>query len=108
MQITIKGQDIAGTREDRDHAGGAQKVYRFENGRGASVVCHSFSYGGAEGLWELAVLRLLGGEEFSLDYSTPLTSDVLGWLDDADVEEALLQIAALPAVGAETEAPPGA
>lgn len=37
--------------------GGRCKVYKFDNGYGASVVCSpNHSYGGSEGLWELAVL----------------------------------------------------
>ncbi len=36
--------------------GGIQKIYKFDNGYGASVVKHLFSYGGAQGLWEMALL----------------------------------------------------
>lgn len=37
--------------------GGIQRVYKFSNGFGASVVKHEFSYGGRKGLWELAVIK---------------------------------------------------
>ena len=41
---------------ERPMRDGTQVVYKFENGYGASVVCHEFSYGGDQGLKELAVL----------------------------------------------------
>ncbi len=33
---------------------GIQKIYKFKNGYGASVVCHKVSYGHNSGLWEIA------------------------------------------------------
>ncbi|MBU9391830.1 hypothetical protein KTE71_30515 [Burkholderia multivorans] len=42
---------------ERPLNGGTQKLYRFENGFGASVVQHEYSYGRDAGLWELAVIR---------------------------------------------------
>ena len=32
-------------------------VFQFENGFGASVIRGLYTYGGRQGLWELAVLR---------------------------------------------------
>ncbi|MGI5162776.1 hypothetical protein ACQEU3_47220 [Spirillospora sp. CA-253888] len=75
--------------------GGTQALYRFPNGYGASVVQHSFSYGGDQGLWELGVL-VWEGEQYGLTYSTPITDDVLGHLGEGDVAEVLQRIAALP------------
>lgn len=72
--------------------GGTQQIYKFPNGYGASVIQSRFSYGGDRGLWELAVLN--SREE--LDYSTPITSDVLGYLTWDEVQTTLAQIAALP------------
>ena len=63
----------------------------FDNGYGASVVSHSFSYGGALGLYEIAVLR---GDD--IVYDTPITSDVVGFLSEDDVTEVLKQIQQLP------------
>lgn len=68
--------------------GGIQHIFRFENGYGASVVQHAYSYGGANGSWELAVLD----ENDDLCYDTEITSDVIGWLDWTDVEVILAQI----------------
>ena len=73
--------------------GGVQKLYDFANGYGASVVKHQFSYGGKDGKWEVAVLGKNGG----LDYSTPITDDVLGYLEWSEVERVLDDIERLPA-----------
>lgn len=84
---------------ERVRNGGRQIVIRFPNGFGASVVQHSFSYGGDQGLWELAVLRTTSEDPWDIEitYSTPITPDVIGWLDEADVIETLERIAQLPA-----------
>lgn len=78
------------------HGDGEQKLYRFDNNYGASVVRHSFSYGSEEGLWELAVLIFDTGANWNLTYDTPVTSDVLGHLTNDDVEATLAKIEALP------------
>jgi hypothetical protein len=84
----------------RRNNGGAQHIYRFANGYGASVVIHSFSYGRESGLWELGVVTFDDNDRWHLTYATPVTDDVLGDLTDADVAETLVEIAALPAVSA--------
>lgn len=74
---------------------GIQKVYNFPNGYGASVVKHSFSYGGKDNKWELAVLK--DGE---LCYDTDITTDVLGHLNDPEVDNYLRQIERLEVANA--------
>lgn len=77
--------------------GGASHIYSFPNGWSASVVQHDFSYGSDEGLWELAVGTFdVDTGSFALDYSTPITDDVLGSLTDDDVAATLVLVAALP------------
>jgi hypothetical protein len=66
---------------------GVQHKYAFPNGYGASVVKHDFSYGGKNGLWELAVLN-----EGELDFSTVITHDVIGHLSWKEVEKVLENI----------------
>ena len=73
---------------------GTQRVYRFPNGYGASVVRFRFSYGADRGLWELAVLKFRDSD-WDLTYDTPITNDVIGHLSESDVESTLDQIAAL-------------
>jgi hypothetical protein len=60
----------------------------FENGYGASVVRHEYSYGGNDGLYELAVLNSDG----ELCYDTPITNDVIGYLRDIDVTDVMAKI----------------
>jgi hypothetical protein len=60
---------------------GLLKRYMFNNGYGASVVSHSFSYGGNSGLFELAVLDKNG----ELTYDTSITNDVIGHLTQEEV-----------------------
>jgi len=70
---------------------GVQHIYGFPNGYGASVVKHDFSYGGKDGLWELAVLDSDG----ALCYHTPITHDVIGYLSWPYVEGILQEIKGL-------------
>jgi len=77
-------------------SGAVQKLYKFTNGYGASVVKGEHTYGGDEGLWELAVIVFNTNGDFSLCYTTPITSDVEGHLTDDKVEELLAKIDALP------------
>jgi hypothetical protein len=73
---------------------GIQYLAFYPNGYGASIVQHKYSYGNDQGLWEVAVIK--GTEEdWNICYDTPITSDVLGYLSEADVEDVLLQIEAL-------------
>ena len=63
----------------------------FDNGYGASVIRGPFSYGGEDGLYELAVM-----DKDGLCYDTPVTTDVEGRLTEDDVTTLLAQIKALP------------
>ena len=67
--------------ENNNVNGGTQRIYKFPNGYGASVIRHQGSYGFKNGLWELAVLDSSG----DLCYSTPITDDVIGHLSDEEV-----------------------
>lgn len=76
---------------------GTQDLYKFSNGYGASVICHDFSYGGEEGLKELAVIKFdkENPELWGLCYTTHVTDDVIGYLTDEAVEKLLTEIANL-------------
>lgn len=84
----------------RTHPGGegTQRIYRFPNGYGASVIQSPYSYGGRDGLYELAVAKFNGEDhdDWSLCYETEITDDVLGYLTEREVREALDKIAGLP------------
>jgi len=68
-----------------------QKIYTFDNGYGASVICNQGSYGNDNGLFELAVLDKDG----KLCYDTPITDDVEGYLTFQGVADILKEIESL-------------
>lgn len=76
---------------DMPEQNGYQLVYQFDNGYGASVVKHDFSYGGKNGQYEVAVLD----NEGALCYDTPITSDVIGYLTMTEVDKILVNISHL-------------
>lgn len=65
---------------------------QFQNGRGVSIIRNRWSYGGKSGLFEVAVLDASG----ELDYSTPVTGDVLGYLNPSEVVDVMRQVSELP------------
>ena len=74
--------------EHPNHMGGVQALIEFENGYGASIVCTPYTYGGKEGLYELAVF----GKDGHISYDTPITNDVLGYLKPEEVTDILQKI----------------
>ena len=77
--------------EEGDFYGGVQKLYQFDNKKGASVIRHEGSYGYDSGKWEVAVLDKSG----EIDYSTEITNDVIGHLEWKQVSKILREIQAL-------------
>lgn len=77
----------------RPHLGGYQYIFEFPNGYSASIIKNKHSYGGRQGLWELAVVDKDG----NVLYDTPITDDVIGYLGDTQVSDYLYKIADLPA-----------
>jgi predicted dehydrogenase len=67
---------------------GQQCIVQFSNGYGASIVQSPYTYGGPDGLYELAVF----GKDGSISYDTPVTSDVEGYLTEEMVTGLLEQI----------------
>ena len=67
---------------------GKQCIVQFSNGYGASIVQGPRTYGGDKGLYELAVF----GKDGQITYDTPITSDVLGYLSEQEVEKTLSDI----------------
>ena len=67
---------------------GQQCIVQFSNGYGASIVQGPHTYGGSDGLYELAVF----GKDGSISYDTPVTSDVEGYLTEDMVTGLLEQI----------------
>jgi hypothetical protein len=67
---------------------GKVSIIHFDNGYGASVVSHTFSYGGKTGLYELAVLK-----DNEINYNNHIADgDVRGYLTEDAVTDLLIQI----------------
>ena len=84
-------KDLEFTSLDTDFLSGKKSRIQFDNGYGASVVSHNFSYGGKQGLYEIAILD----NEGQICYDTPITNDVIGHLTEEDVTEVLIKIQSL-------------
>lgn len=87
LKIMKTFKDLEFNQNNPNDLDDVHALIEFENGYGASVLSTSFSYGGKNGLYELAVLK-----DGDLCYTTPITNNVLGWLKEDDVNEILLQI----------------
>jgi hypothetical protein len=68
---------------------GIQCRIEFSNGYGASIVKGPYTYGGRDGLFELAVINAETGE---INYDTPITDDVVGYLTEDGVSALLAEI----------------
>lgn len=66
--------------------GGISLEFIFSNGYGASVISNNRSYGGPDE-FELAVMK-----DGKVCYDTPITDDILGYLEPEEVAEYLEQI----------------
>ena len=97
---------------ERELNGGVQRLYRFRNGFGASVIRHRGSYGWICGEWELAVVKWVPDEspdntwegwDIQLRYDTPITENVRGWLNEAEADQLLSDIEQLDMEGGESD-----
>jgi len=93
MKTNINNMKTFNDLEFKEHPKGA--VYGgiisriiFDNGYGATVVQGPHSYGGADGLYELAVV----GKDDEICYDTPVTGDVEGYLSETQVTDLLIKI----------------
>ena len=60
---------------------------QFDNGYEVSVVKSEYTYGGKDGLYELAIFK--DGE---ITYATPITDDVIGYLRPEDVTDVMAKV----------------
>ena len=77
------------TQDDRV---GIIKKIQFDNGYGASVACHTESYGGDEGLYEVALIDEEGDIITSPNDPSSNWQDVKGHLTEEEVDALLLEI----------------
>ena len=84
LKVMKKFEDLEFDKlSDEPYMSGVRSRMMFENGFGVSVVSHTYSYGGKDGLFEVAVLD----KEGNLTYETSVTSDVIGYLNPEEVTE---------------------
>lgn len=72
------------------HTERQQWIFATRHGLEVSVTRGSTTYGGSQGLFELAIL-----EDGRCCYTTPITSDILGYLSESEVLETLDRAAML-------------
>ena len=81
---------------ERPHLGGVQRVYRFNDGHGLSLVnapmLHSYPFA-----WEAAVINGVAetGASFRIVYDTPLSNDVEVFQSDDEANEFIERAAEL-------------
>lgn len=98
---TEMGGLVAGLVSETQHRrlSGTQRIYRFRNNYGASVITDPGVVlgflDGSEGDLELAVL-VWRGEDYLLCYDTPITDDTIRGLTEEDVQRYLQLISQLP------------
>lgn len=69
---------------------GIQYIFAFNNNYGASIIKNPYTYGNERDLWEVATLKYLGDiSNYDLFYSELTNFDVLGYLDDKQVNKFL-------------------
>jgi len=89
LKVMKKFEDLEFDKiSDEPYMSGVRSRMMFENGYGVSVVSHTYSYGGKAGLFEVAVLNKNG----DLTYDTPVTNDVVGYLNPDEVTEIMEQV----------------
>lgn len=87
MDLTYSEQFKKYIKEQND-LGYPQTIYKFPNGYGASVIKFNYVYFGIE----IAILRFNKNGKWDIDYSTPITNDVIGGLDEESRDSVLQQI----------------
>jgi len=69
-----------------------QVVFKFPNGYGASLIQGDYTYGGDQGLFEIAVLIFTPDNKWEICYDTHITDDTLGYLTEDEVLDTLQNI----------------
>ncbi len=87
------------SRLEQGRGPGMQKLYRFKNGWGASVIMNPHSWGGDNALWELALIKWKTDDwkisDWQVSQRFPQWRDSKGNLNDAQVAQELRIIGGL-------------
>lgn len=95
--MNIIPEYVVHTRKATDLRESNQIVMRFPNNYGASIIQGKHTYGGSDGLYEIAVIYFDNDNHYYIDNDNPLSNgDVFGYLTDDDVAETLNRILNLP------------
>ena len=81
--------------QDNESSIGVQATIFFDNGHGASIIKTPYGYGGKEGFYGLAVIKA-NENGWDLNFNTPITNNVLGYLTENDLLNYLEKIKKLP------------
>ena len=84
-----QSEKFKGYIEFSRYIGHMQTVYKFPNGYGASVI-EIYYY--EEDYIEVAVVKFDENGEYHLNFSTPITDDVIGGLDEEGRDKVLQKI----------------
>lgn len=68
-------------------------VMRFDNGYGVSVVRWTMFYSNGVDTYEVSVL-----DKYGICYKTPITNDVIGYVDADEVTDIMKRIQELPSL----------
>ena len=72
--------------------GSTQRIYKFPNNYGASIVWGEDYFGHDDAPYELAIIRFIDDDDYYLDYSTGLTTDVFRHQNEEQIRDLLKQI----------------
>ena len=92
--MTIKVTELTFTIHPNEYFGGERTEHTFPNGYTASIITGGNAYTSKHQPYAIAVMR-----DGRLDYTTPITDDVLGHLTEQEANDVLAAIEALPSVG---------
>jgi hypothetical protein len=91
----MKFEDL--TFESDDYHTGINAHHIFDNHYGVSIIKSPYSYGGKQGLYELAILVMKPEDKYSeLCYDTHITNDVMGHLTPENITDIMKEVSELP------------
>jgi hypothetical protein len=80
--------------QDHPVSGSLARIF-YPNGYGASILLGSLFYSNGDDTYEVGIIKGTP-EDWELTYETPITDDVLGYLEETEVFETLKLIEELP------------
>lgn len=98
-EILALGQELStvgGTLHTYTRPDGGGVVVYFDNGYCADVAINRMTYGHEQGLYEIAVMTHKDYKDLQIVYDTPITDDVLGFLNLDEVVDYVIKIRELP------------